>query len=241
MVSFPSLGHLGRLGNQLFQIAATIGVALRNKDTFGLPPWDYERYFSLHNCFHISLPAGPEYREPQFAYTPIPYQPGLRLFGYFQSEKYFAEFADVIRSFFTTPREKLLGVAGIHVRRGDYLTFPEHHPVLPNSYYWQAIERMADYGISTFLVVSDDLSWCRQEFRNGRFEIVQPATDVEHLRLLAQCEHHIISNSSFAWWGAYLGNTPGSHVLYPPIWFGSAYQHSTADLFPTRWELCSEL
>jgi hypothetical protein len=155
MINFPRLGRLGRLGNQLFQIAATIGMALDHEDRYGFPRWEYERAFTLEGCFYDSLPEGPLYREPRFCYDPIPYAPFLQLEGVFQSEKYFIRHADYVRRVLTplgwSPRDDVKRTASLHVRRGDYLQLQEKHPLVPMSWYDRAIELLRNEGVQEFL------------------------------------------------------------------------------------------
>jgi len=92
-----------KLGNQLFQMAATIALALENGDSYGFPLWEHEQHFpNLKGCFYENILPGPEYKEPTFGYRPIPYRSSLRLSGFFQSEKHFAKHADRIRWLFTS-------------------------------------------------------------------------------------------------------------------------------------------
>src|ERR1017187_3551778 len=88
VITFSQLGNQGRMGNQLWQMAATMCLALNHNDTYMFPPWPYEQYFNLHGCFSTNLPTTTTYGEPFFHYAPIPYKPNLNLSGYYQSYKY---------------------------------------------------------------------------------------------------------------------------------------------------------
>src|ERR1039458_5030743 len=96
VISFSQLGNWGRLANQLFEMTATISLALNNNDTYLFPPWKYEQYFNLHNCFSKNINPINIYKEPAFYYTEIPYQPNMDLSGYFQSYKYMKGHEDFI-------------------------------------------------------------------------------------------------------------------------------------------------
>src|ERR1019366_4582584 len=96
MISYSQLGNNGRLGNQLFQMAAAICLALNNNDTYIFPAWKYEKYFNLHGCFSNSVTYKNTYNEPHFHYAPIPYQQNLNLSGYYQSYKYMTGNEDFI-------------------------------------------------------------------------------------------------------------------------------------------------
>src|SRR5271154_4436526 len=102
MISFKDLGKSGRLGNQIFEIAATISLALDNNDSFVFPQWEYERFFNLHDCFSNNITNTETYTEPHFHYAKIPFKPNLNLSGYFKSHKYFDKHQDFIKKIFTT-------------------------------------------------------------------------------------------------------------------------------------------
>lgn len=239
MISYPELGKLGRLGNHLFQIAATMGLALDHGEEYGFPRWQYEKEFSLQGCFHEILPAGPEYKEPRFRYDPIPYKPGLRLHGFFQSEKYFRVHSEEVRKALTPLARvaPLRGVASLHVRRGDYLQLPDKHPVLPFSWHQVAMGLLRAHGVRDFLVFSDDLEWCRAQKWAPGVRVIGDMGPIEQLALTIACEHHILANSTFSWWGAWLDRKPGKMVVAPSDWFGPKVREEfdTADLFPSGW------
>lgn len=244
MIVYPELIKWGRLGNQLFEMAATISLAVDNKDTFGFNrrwngiEWLYFGRFPIgREYFHDHIPPGPEYRERLFTYVPIPYQPDLRLFGYFFAEKYFAHNQALIRSLLTP-----LGVpptkrktCSVHVRRGDYVYLQDQHPVLSMHYYERATNMMAQqFGIERFMVFSDDPKWCAGMF-GSNFEIVHDGSDTDHLSKMVSCDHHIVANSTFSWWGAWLCPESDKKVIYPSKYYGPAYSHDTKDLWPKDW------
>ena len=240
MISFPEF--VGRLGNHLFQMAAAIAVAGANRDVYGFPRWVHEGDFPVFGCFHERLPEGPEHLEAGFSYSPIPYRPELRLRGYFQSEKYFAHCAAQIRELFTPLRQsrypRLEGTASVHVRRGDYLLLPEHHPVLPREYHWTAMDCLRQAGIRRFLVMSDDLPWCRAVHWGQGVEVIGDLSPLDQLALTISCRAHVMANSTFSWWGAWLDPDPDKRVIAPKRWFGPGYAHfDTKDLFPEGWIL----
>jgi hypothetical protein len=131
----------------------------------------------------------------------------------------------------------------IHVRRGDYVDSKkslQFHGLCDISYYQRCIELIEKkIREPSFFVFSDDISWAKDNIR-----INHPIIFVDHntaktahedLRLMTHCEHHIISNSSFSWWGAWLCQNPGKIVVAPQQWFKSAI-HDTKDLIPRGWE-----
>lgn len=225
---------MGRLGNQLFQIATTIALAVKNDDDYVFPTWSYENDFSLHNCFSNNITNTETYREIGFTYSPIPYMPNLNLFGYFQSEKYFEDCQDIIQSLLTPTIG--LGIqynhTSIHVRRADYTNLTKEYIQLDMEYYRQAISAI---GSQKYIVFSDDIEWCKQNFVDDKFIFSENKSPVQDLALMLSCEHNIIANSSFSWWGAYLNKNPSKIVIAPSKWFGPNLPHDTKDLLPQQW------
>lgn len=174
--------------------------------------------------------------------------------GYWQSEEYFTDAADLVRAEFafrTQPdgaagrlREMADGDAvSLHVRRGDKAwrkDIKTEHGVLPLDYYLQAVRRVADrVAEPRFYVFSDDLPWARENLRLPfplyfvDDNVGKP--DHEDLRLMSACKHHILANSTFSWWGAWLRPDPDSVVVAPERWTNAA-RLQNARLLPERWE-----
>lgn len=175
------------------------------------------------------------------------------LIGYWQSERYFAAIADTIR------REVRVNVApegrnarllaeiaagdavAIHVRRGDYVSNPAataYHGLCGLDYYRAAIRRLAgSVPRPHCFVFSDDLDWVRANLDTGHpTTFVGHNTDTpwEDLRLMAACRHFIVANSSFSWWGAWLGEWPGKQVIAPARWF-RADHGGEGEIVPAGW------
>lgn len=186
----------------------------------------------------------------------------MSLFGYFQSERYFAEIADDLRQCFR-PREPLGAQAqlvaerikasrvavSVHVRRGDYVNSAEvnsFHGVLGETYYrsaLQLLQGMAGSDLTVFLF-SDDPAAAKELLDFVPCErIVQVSGDPdrpwEDMALMALCAHHVIANSSFSWWGAWLNPMPDKIVVAPRDWFSpdTLRQFNTCDLYPAGWIL----
>lgn len=233
MISFRDLGQMGRLGNQLFQIAATIALAERNNDKYVFPRWEYENHFSLYDCFSTSIETTETFRETGFVYAPIVYRSNMNLNGFFQSEKYFEDQKDLI--YYSLTPKIGFGIkynhASIHVRRGDYLHLTNEYQQLNMDYYQKAMETIK---AKNYIIFSDDINWCKENFRGDNISYAQGSV-VEDLALMLSCEHNIIANSSFSWWGAYLNKNPSKIVVAPQHWFGPALPHNTKDLIPDRW------
>lgn len=248
----------GGIGNVMFQIACAYGYSLDNNISYIFSKKGYpiihsslERYYSNilaninilgdYNFSNFRL-----YSEVAFHYNPIiSSDQNLYLIGGFQSEKYFIDHKEEIRKIFnyeiSAELKKILPLNGelscsIHVRRGDYLKYPKHHPVQDIEYYKNAISLFKENII--FLVFSDDIEWCKQNFKglSDNLIFVENNEDYEDLYLMSKCNHNIIANSSFSWWGAWLNNNPDKKVIAPKNWFGPVYsQHNTKDLYCEDW------
>ena len=167
----------------------------------------------------------------------------ISLAGYFQTEKYFKHIEEEIRSDFSfkdeilEPCKEMIGSAGdaiaLHVRRTDYLTNP-NHTALGLDYYKKALKQFDD--TSSVLVFSDDPEWCKEQelFSGDRFMISESEDKYVDLCLMSLCKQHVIANSSFSWWGAWLSGS--DDVVAPVRWFGKDNQDkNTKDLIPERW------
>lgn len=206
------------------------------------------------------VPSTDEYREPHFHYDPIFEQLGSHttLFGYFQSERYFAPIAEQLRDWFSL-REPVRGAAAeilakieashlpvsVHVRRGDYLNpgTAEFHGVVGELYYRQALGRLEQAaGEAELFVFSDDAAAAERVLNfvpKPRLVHVRGTAERpwEDMTLMARCRHHVIANSSFSWWGAWLNGTEEKQVIAPRQWFAPAElkKLNTADLYPAGW------
>lgn len=233
----------GGIGNQLFIIAATIGLATINNTDYKIPQNSIDpNRKAIFKHFPILMPDEIKsiYNEPAFTYTDIPYQDGICLNGFFQSYKYFDHCREEIVKAFNIPYEINHGIVSIHVRRSDYLLTPEYHPVLTMKYYTAAIEHFLDYGYQKFIVFSDAMDWGRSNLNKDNFplcdfEYSEGNTALKDMELMQNCEHQIIANSSFSWWGAWLNQNPKKIVVAPVTWFGKEGPKDTEDLIPEQW------
>lgn len=237
MITFSQLGQWGRLGNQLFEIATTVALALKNNDIYGFPNWEHESFFNLKNCFYSNFKIDSIYQEPYFHYKNINYVKNLDLKGYFQSYKYFDEYKyDIFnlltRNLSTNPEPY---TCGIHVRRGDYLNLPGCYTLLGMDYYKEAMNIIS---AEKYIIFSDDIEWCKNNFIGEQFEFSKNQSPYQDLTDMSKkCDHMIIANSSFSWWGAYLNNNLSKKVIAPKKWFGPKLPHDIKDLLPTDWIL----
>jgi hypothetical protein len=241
-VCFSRLGKLGKLGNQLFQVAATLGTANQHDAEAKFPQWKYSEYFV--GPFNQTLsPAeiSTEFIEPRASYSPIPFSPNLDLFGFFQSEKYFAHCSKTIRRTLAF-KEGLLPDAllnessdcAIHVRRTDYTVESHRFVPLQMDYYSGAINLMRERGCTRFLVFSDDPDWCERHLSQQGITIVSGLNEIQSLCLMSRCKNHIIANSTFSWWGSWLCDNPEKFVVAPSTWYG--FQFSVRQ--DTNYQYC---
>lgn len=231
-----SANMLGRLGNNLFQIAAISALAEDNNDVVSVE-WKDAPYFSFQTTPGFSEQF--RYKEPHFHYRPIPYYRDMIIDGYFQSEKYFSGHTDLVKKMFEpSPLVKLHevdyeGSASIHVRRGDYVTLQHFHPPQSVIYYEQAIS-MIDDKVKNIYVFSDDMEWCKKNLNHPKLQFLGGDMYTDFFSM-AKCEHNIISNSSFSWWTAWLNQNPNKVIIAPRQWFGIAYKHDVKDLYCPNW------
>jgi len=228
----------GGLGNQMFEVATGASLAKDNGAQLVINPREHilpnqGRNVNTYvdNVFsRIVLDGNPPTNDHIFietiSYQPLTFKPNVKLRGHFQSYKYFDHNRDYIRELFAPTFDvrnhiaKTYGnpsnVTAIQVRRGDYVKFPNHHPLLPAEYPAKAVNLI---GSEEVWVFSDDIPWCQE---NLNFKCpVQYVKDEDYIEmyLMGLCENIVISNSSFGWWAAYLGN---AKVFAPYPWFGPA-------------------
>jgi hypothetical protein len=180
----------------------------------------------------------------------------IYLQGYWQSEKYFAAYADLIRKelMLNTPLNdedsKVVesiyhapNSVSLHVRRGDYVSDPGAnavHGTCTIAYYKKAIAHLEENGITNphFFIFSDDIDWVKREL-----PMEHRTTFVNHnsadrnfadLHLMSACKHNIVANSSFSWWGAWLNLNPNKKVIAPAHWFASELR-GNHDIIPDNW------
>ena len=237
-----------RLGNQLFQLANAISYGKRYNEKVSIPNWGYSWFFAGDFSPTSDLDTRKLlWSEPGFSYTPIPKGATL-LEGYYQSEKYFFDNKKEILEMFSFKEEVIDRVykdykeilsnnrpkVSMHLRRGDYLNWPKHHPVLDVTYFSNSKKIFPDN--SLFLVFSDDPEWCKTNFPTGDYIFIEGQKDYEDLCLMSLCDHNCIANSTFSWWGAWLNKNPDKIVVSPENWFGPAYSHfNTGDLHCPGW------
>ena len=179
------------------------------------------------------------------------------LHGYWQDERYFADQAAALRQQLRfrassaqtadTLRGLLDPAAGtpvsVHLRRGDYASNPKNQRIYAActpAYYFAAMDRVQALEPQTrFWVFSDDMPWAREVLAGRAPQVVfvddnRGADSWNDLLLMSRCRHHIIANSTFSWWGAWLAERPGQTVIAPRLWFND--EARGANIVPQRWQ-----
>jgi hypothetical protein len=248
MLSFNHLGNLGRLANQMFQYASLKGIANHRGYDFCIPPKEVfgkkdinvrndpcniYNVFDLYDKNTIKLVQNTVLQERVHNFDEelfINCPDNVDLFGYYQTEKYFKHIENEIRedfkfdfslynkcSQFFNESFSSSEVISLHVRRGDYVVNP-NHPLQELLYYEKALEKF-DTNIPV-IIFSDDHEWCKEQdlFKSDRFSISENNSTDFDLCLMSLCKYHIIANSSFSWWGAWLADS--EQIIAPKKWFG---------------------
>tara|TARA_A100001234_G_C12616566_1_gene381882 strand:+ start:699 stop:1502 length:804 start_codon:yes stop_codon:yes gene_type:complete len=264
-IAFNYLGKLGQLGNQMFQYAATLGVARYHGVTFTIPNHDEVLIDSLGNklrielfdCFDINpdntglLNTNKVLSEKGFEFDNSILNTDrtidFTLYGFFQTEKYFKHCEEEVRNQFKF-KEEIVNECNdiieecfnnpiaLHIRRGDYLINSDNHYNQSLDYYEKALSKFDSK--RQVVIFSDDPQWCVEQklFESDRFIVSSGNDPYIDLYLMTQCSDFIIANSTFSWWGAWLANR--GKVIAPKKWFGPNNSHlNTKDLYPEHWEI----
>ena len=252
MIVSTSLGQIGRLGNQMFQYAMLLGTANLHGYSIGT---DTEKSFLNNFKLKTASPLPKDftpaytYSENSFRYSAAHryLKDGGDFTGYFQSHYYFSHCLDLVLSEFEFRDEivdacfeksKIFSqtdVCAIHVRRQDYLTKQHLYPACSMSYYKSAWEEIKASGHFDFMVFSDDIEWCQNSFDwlpGCHFSLVK--SGLADMHLMSQCRAHILSNSTFAWWGATLAKS--KLVIAPADWFSVSFIPDWQDIYWPHWQ-----
>lgn len=266
----------GGLGNQMFQYALYLSFVERGIPAF-LDLSHYKkneqaRGFELEHAFGIKAPVvsaanklasklhwklfHPFYKtayketDNRFGFydKQVTALRSAYLKGYWQSEKYFTNAGETVKSSFsfTDPvdedNKRLLSQVNnpssvsIHIRRGDYAGSPDNF-ILPLSYYQHAIEFVSEkIDKPVFYVFSDDASWAAQNLNLPHAVFVnhnQGKNSYIDMQLMSNCSHNIIANSSFSWWAAWLNQNENKFVIAPSKWL--SWMEGTRDIIPAEW------
>lgn len=248
---------VGGMGNQMFQYAASLaqsrrlGVDLQldisgvGTRSYQLDQWSgVERYLTTVPTTVTVHESGCRYQSLKDVVD------GDVVDGYRQSEKYFGSIRRALLGIFVPKpvldgrfyefHDKLLhdeNSVAIHIRRGDY-TNPvqrQYHGLMGLDYYERAlnyIRGVVEY--PSVYVFSDDPSWVQKNYHLTNYEHVDVHQEASNIFLMSLCRHHIIANSSFSWWGAWLGEVNNHIVVAPEHWFDQGPK-DTEDIVPDWW------
>jgi hypothetical protein len=144
---------------------------------------------------------------------------------YVQDPRYFDKYKQEIRAMFGQGIS-LIDQVSIHVRRGDYVNNKFYVDLSKTDYYERAMEQFPD---AEFLVFSDDIPWCKEQKLFINCEFSEGHDEVEDMNLMASCKGHIIANSSYSWWAAYIS---GRKTIAPKAWYSDGVART---LLPKEW------
>lgn len=244
----------------MFQYAMIVGMSVKHNRPFCIPHEDVfgKHYYiplrsNIYDAFNINPTKGIssfptitqrffEFDEELFNNPPTQ---NVNFVGYFQTEKWFAHCKPTIRQEFTFKdqystlaeemRRQISGeVISLHVRRTDYVN-NKNHECVGLDYYEKALKEVPDN--LKVIIFTDDAEWVKSQplFPDERFfvsEINCPYTDMS---LMSKCDYHIITNSSYSWWGAWLSSS--KKVVAPRPWFGPNLNHNTKDIYCDGWTI----
>lgn len=223
---------------------------------FIVKPTRFQRYYS-----RLAITLGLSFNKIAFKENKFGYDNAFEnirhpmyLNGYWQSEKYFMSAEDKLRGELCLvdkldeTSQKILdevlscSAVSLHIRRGDYITNPSAalvHGVCSLDYYYSAIRHITTLVLNPcFFVFSDDPQWAKDNLKISYpvqfVEANGPDRGVEDMWLMKSCNHHIIANSSFSWWAAWLNSRRDKIVIAPRIWFLDR-KINTKDLIPEQW------
>lgn len=237
----------GNLGNLLFQYATAVSLGAGKAIGVTDSPKTLAQLHEYSEMFKglevvAKAPEGVlRVDQVRCDHTEFPDSGGrdILINGFFQSERYFD--CDLVYDLMKPSETRIArlrekygdwlsrpGVTGISVRRGDYLRKAAWHPFVGERYFRDCLSRLPE--INDFIVCSDGLKWCRRffpkTFPDKRFCFVEGESVIDQLYVHTLCANNIVSNSSFSWWGAWLGERRRREsevrgiTLAPSMWLG---------------------
>lgn len=267
MITFSKFGKpgSGRLGNQLFQWASLYGMSLRYNEPFSTPKWQYSSFFKTPpDSRRIRSSAVISVNEPHYHYTPEVFDEAIKephdefdIWGWLQTEKYWDADQKGVQQMMQFTDEHLAHVrrkypvldAGapiiaISIRRGDYVD-NENYYQLPIDYYVHALYDQFDgfQDMANVMIFSDDFEYCKLHLDALPNVVFAEGSAMEQLAAMTLCDHFIIANSTFSWWGAYLGEKETSLIVRPAYHFAGEMEklYDWKDYYPNRWEVFNHM
>lgn len=230
-----------------------------NRGTYWDTLFDHLQSFITYEPTNTFQP----YSEPTFSYSPIPDfgNQNTFLIGYFQNPQYFESHRNEIYQLLhlydkkrdIIKRHRSLfdkKTVSIHFRMGDYKQKRYYHPIMNYEYFETSLQHVLENGqVERVLYlceqedneyVGKQIKRLEEKYPQLEFTKVDDAIpDYDQLLIMACCDHNIMSNSTFSWWGAYLNENPHKIVTYPSVWFGEYFEHTHdyKDIMETHWKM----
>lgn len=255
MIIFSKLnGDTARFGNQLFRIASTIGIAFKHNHKYGFPEWEYSKYFitplpKYNNKLKFKLLNEKRYEYHEWQVNNENYD----LYGWLQTEKYFDK--EKIKSQFKFKPELVKNIIKLHkniltnnpifitVRRGDFINHSYYYQVSFKYYFLALTHNFPNWKNRNIIFTSDDINYCKKHFSfipNSYF--LKTDNFIHDMIIGIHCQDYIISNSTFSWWIAWLGENKNTKIIRPLKNFIGleSKRKNDKDFFPDRWILFNE-
>lgn len=262
--SVVSIRVQGGIGNMMFQTAFVLAYSMVKNCKYEILNYELNLQFnkyaknrmnsdSYRSNIFSRLDFSPKlslesvvHPETPFTFVDVPFENNKKniYLGYFQSEKYFFDFSDQIKSYYL-PSESMVKEAknidfdfnnsvALHIRRSDFVYLSANHPPVDINYVNNAVEYFGKN--KNYLIVSDDIQWCKENISLPNSFYSENRPDHLDLYSMTLCENNIISNSTFSWWAAWLNSNKNKIVIRPANWFGQNYAHLIdKDLIPHGW------
>jgi len=235
---------IGGLGNQLFAISFIISYAKKyNLNYFVTTKVIAPHIKGKQDAYRFPgvnyLPDPPELqivKEEGFKYKEIPPMDNVCFDGYFQSWRYSQEYRDDVLKALSLPYKKNDKTVSIHLRYGDYVNFPNHHPIVSDEYIDKAIKFFKGRGYFKFKVFSDEMSRAKDALAGKKIdaEYSDGQDEIKDLIDASGCSHNIGSNSTYSFWIHWLNQNKNKIGVFPKRWFGDALNHDISDLLPAN-------
>jgi hypothetical protein len=245
----------GRLGNQAFQIASTIGIAKRNGLKYVIPsktvaPNVWSAYFSNLFTEDVDETKFVRIKEIKHSYTPVNVNHSLSedfkgwvLDGYWQSERYFKDCINEVREVLRVPNLTQGDVVSVHYRAGDYRDFSDKHPLVSEEYIYKAVKYFSELGFKNFKLFSDEPDTLLNMVHASIFEELgvnffpsEGKTPIEDFYLMIKCAHGIVANSTFSVMAHILNSNENKIIVRPSYFFGPGNAAlDEKDIYPPKW------
>lgn len=262
MITYQYMGKRGRLGNQMFQYATLYSIAKENNYEYGIPflknvSQDDYQHLCLKECFkNISAKdssgfvPSTQIQEQTNLFIPSLFniKDDSDLFGYFQTEKYFKKYKTEILNEFTFKDEIIQKITqlksnlktpliSVHMRFGDYEILSNIYPRPTENFYNEAFKLLPEDG--TIVLFSDNLNKASSYFNSIKkpYIVFEGLNKYEDMCFMSLCDYHVITNSSFSWWGSWLSQS--KLTIAPKEWYGDASGAPTEwyDIYAEGWQV----